>query len=61
MRLENDLAWTIPILLLTPEAVQLKEGEDALMVDEEEKPVAAVEYRGKYEISQKEYASSWRL
>jgi sulfate adenylyltransferase len=57
MRLGNDLPWTIPIILLTSESVRLKPGEDALLVDEEDKPVAAVEFEGSFEISKKEYAS----
>ena len=57
MRLENDIPWTIPILLLGSRGHQFGSGDEILLVDEAKQPVALLEYEGRFEISKKEYAS----
>jgi sulfate adenylyltransferase len=57
MRLESDLAWTIPILLLGPHDHHFGTGDEVLLVDESDRPVALMEYEGSFEISRQEYAS----
>jgi sulfate adenylyltransferase len=56
MRLENDLPWTLPILLSHSEPVEVKAGEDMLLVDGTAKPVAVLEYGGSFSIDKKEHA-----
>jgi len=56
MRLASDVPWTIPVLLLTAEAQKLKDGEEALIVDEDRKALAVLKLRGRFSISAKEYA-----
>ncbi|MDA4118068.1 MAG: sulfate adenylyltransferase [Thaumarchaeota archaeon] len=56
MRLENDVPWTIPILLLGPHNHHFGSGDEILLVDEANHPVALVEYEGNFEISREEYA-----
>src|SRR5271154_4675926 len=57
MRLENDVPWTIPILLLAPNGHEFGPGDEVLLVDEAKRPVAVMEYEGSFEISKQEYAS----
>jgi sulfate adenylyltransferase len=57
MRLENDIPWTIPILLLGPLNNQFGSGDEILLVDDSSHPVAVMEYEGNFEISKQEYAS----
>lgn len=57
MRLESDMPWTIPILLLGPQKHQFGPGDEILLVDEARRPVAVMEYEGNFEISRQEYAS----
>ena len=57
MRLGSDVPWTIPVLLLTPDPVKLKDGEYALIVDESDRPLGVLEYEGSFEISKKEYCT----
>jgi len=57
MRLESDLPWTIPILLLGPGDHNFGAGDEVLLVDESDQPVALMEYEGSFEISRQEYAS----
>ena len=57
MRLESDLPWTIPILLLGPQHHEFGSGDEILLVDESDRPVALMEYEGSFEISREEYAS----
>jgi sulfate adenylyltransferase len=57
MRLESDLPWTIPILLLGPHDHHFGTGDEVLLVDESDRPVALMEYEGSFEISRQEYAS----
>jgi sulfate adenylyltransferase len=57
MRLESDVPWTIPILLLAPNGHHLGSGDEILLVDEARHPVALMEYEGSFEISRQEYAS----
>ncbi|MGH9920165.1 MAG: sulfate adenylyltransferase, partial [Nitrososphaerales archaeon] len=57
MRLENDLPWTIPILLLGPHDHHFASGDDILLVDEAKNPVALMEYEGNFNISKQEYSS----
>jgi sulfate adenylyltransferase len=57
MRLESDMPWTIPILLLGPQKNQFGSGDEILLVDEAKRPVATMEYEGSFEISRQEYAS----
>jgi sulfate adenylyltransferase len=56
MRLASDIPWTIPILLTSPDPVKAKPGEELLLVDEGDSPVAVLEYGGSFEFSKKEYA-----
>ena len=57
MRLESDVPWTIPILLLAPANRHFGSGDEILLVDEAKHPVATMEYGGSFEISKQEYAS----
>jgi sulfate adenylyltransferase len=57
MRLESDLPWTIPILLLGPHDHHFGSGDEILLVDEEGHPVALMGYEGNFEISRQEYAT----
>jgi sulfate adenylyltransferase len=57
MRLESDVPWTIPILLVGPHDHHFGSGDEILLVDEAKQPVALMEYEGNFEISKKEYAS----
>jgi sulfate adenylyltransferase len=57
MRLESDLPWTIPILLLGSNDQKFGPGDEILLVDEAKQPVAVMEYEGSFEISREEYAS----
>ncbi len=57
MRLESDVPWTIPMLLLAPTDRRFGSGDEILLVDEAERPVALMEYEGSFEISRQEYAS----
>ncbi len=57
MRLESDVPWTIPILLLAPRKHGLGSGDEVLLVDEASRPVALMKYEGSFEISRQEYAS----
>jgi len=57
MRLESDLPWTIPILLLGPHNHHFSSGDEILLVDGAKHPVALMEYEGNFEISRQEYAS----
>ena len=56
MRLENDVPWTIPILLLGPHDHHFGSGDEILLVDEAKRPVALMEYEGDFGISRQEYA-----
>ncbi|HKT22515.1 MAG TPA: sulfate adenylyltransferase, partial [Nitrososphaerales archaeon] len=56
MRLTSDVPWTIPILLTTVDSIRAKPGEDLLLVNEGDAPVAVLEYSGSFEFSKKEYA-----
>jgi sulfate adenylyltransferase len=51
MRLESDLPWTIPILLLAPRDHDFGSGDEILLVDESDHPVALMDYEGNFEIS----------
>jgi sulfate adenylyltransferase len=57
MRLESDMPWTIPVLLLGPHEHHLGTGDEVLLVDASDHPVALMEYEGGFEISRQEYAS----
>jgi sulfate adenylyltransferase len=57
MRLESDLPWTIPILLLGTHDHHFGTGDEILLVDESDHPIALMEYEGSFEISRQEYAS----
>ncbi len=56
MRLESDLAWTLPILLLTDQPGVGNAGDDFLVVDEAERPVAVIRGEGTFEIDKAEHA-----
>jgi sulfate adenylyltransferase len=57
MRLESDVPWTIPLLLLGPESHRFGAGDEILLVDESRRPVALMEYEGSFEINREEYVS----
>jgi sulfate adenylyltransferase len=57
MRLESDMPWTIPILLLGPQSHGFGPGDEILLVDEAKHPVALMEHEGSFEISKREYAA----
>lgn len=56
MRLEGDVPWTIPILLVGPSDSGFGSGDEVLLVDEAGRPVAIMEYEGSFGISKQEYA-----
>ena len=55
MRLEDDLPWTLPVLL-TSDSSQGKEGEDMLLVDDKGGPVAVMECGGSFAVDKKAHA-----
>jgi sulfate adenylyltransferase len=55
MRLESDVPWTIPILLLGSYG-KFGKGDDLLLVDEADRPVGRLEYEGGFNIDRQEYA-----
>ena len=57
MRLENDVPWTIPMLLLAPDHRSFGAGDEVLLVGESGRPVGLIEYEGDFTISRQEYAS----
>ena len=56
MRLPSDVPWTIPILLTPPEIPKAKAGDELLIVDQKDEPLAVLEYGGSFAFSKKEYA-----
>lgn len=56
MRLESDVPWTIPVLLPVSGEVRLRDGDEAMLVDEQGAPVAVIECGDTFEFSKKEYA-----
>lgn len=56
MRLESDVPWTIPILLLGASDGGFGSGDEILLVDEAGRPVALMEYEESFRISKQEYA-----
>ncbi len=57
LRLENDVPWTIPVLLLSKEEVASSPGDEILLVNHSNgDPVAVLEYQGSFAIAKKEYA-----
>ena len=56
MRLESDVPWTIPVLLPISGDVRLRDGDEAMLVDEQGAPVAVIECGDTFEFSKKEYA-----
>jgi len=56
MRLESDMPWTIPILLLGQHERSLGSGDEVLLVDSSDRPIALMEYEGAFDISKQEYA-----
>jgi len=58
MRLQNDLPWTIPIVLDVgrEEAGKLKEGEEVVLSSESGRPVAILHLEEKYEYDKEELA-----
>jgi sulfate adenylyltransferase len=53
-RLENDLPWTIPLLLTTPKAKP--ESGNLLLVGEDDVPVGVLKPEGTFKISKRGYA-----
>jgi len=58
MRLPNDLPWPIPIVLDVErkKADKFKEGQDIILLNEDNQPVAVLHLEEKYEYSKKELA-----
>jgi len=58
MRLPNDLPWPIPIVLDVEKekADKFKEGQDIILLNEDNQPVAVLHLGEKYEYSKKELA-----
>lgn len=56
MRLESDVAWTLPILLMTEMAQSAKEGEDLLLVGQDSHPVGIIEHEGTFNIDKREHS-----
>ncbi len=58
MRLQNDLPWTIPIVLDAgrEEAARLQEGQDIVLKSEANRPVAILHLEEKYEFDRDELA-----
>ena len=56
MRLANDVAWTLPILLLTDKVNGAREGDDLLLVGEGDAPVAIMNVQGSFAIDRKEHS-----
>ncbi|MFP4082678.1 MAG: sulfate adenylyltransferase [Candidatus Aminicenantes bacterium] len=58
MRLDNDLPWPIPIVfdVSREEAAQLKEGQEAALLNPQGKPVAVLSLEEKYDYDKQELA-----
>lgn len=56
MRLESDVPWTIPVLLLGQEDRPLPGGGELLLVDDSSRPIAVMECEGSFEVSREDYA-----
>lgn len=56
MRLENDVPWTLPILLFSERPKGVKAGDDVMLADGDRRPVAVISYEGNFDIDRKEYA-----
>ncbi len=56
MRLSNDLPWPIPIVLDVgrEKAAEFKEGQDIILLNEDNQPVAVLHLEEKYEYSKEE-------
>ena len=55
MKLKVDVAWTLPILLMTDQAEGAKDGDDLLLTEENGKPVAVLECHGAFSIDKSEH------
>jgi sulfate adenylyltransferase len=56
MRLEGDIPWTLPILLLAQAPKGAKAGDDILLTDAKGKPVAVMAFEASFTIDRKEHA-----
>lgn len=58
MRLSNDLPWPIPIVLDVgrEKAAEFKEGQEIILLNEDNQPVAVLHLEEKYEYSKEELA-----
>ena len=56
MRLASDIPWTIPILLRAPPEFSARAGEEVLLCDAGERPVALLEFEETFLIQRKEHA-----
>jgi len=58
MRLSNDLPWPIPIVLdvSRKKADKFKEGQDIILLNEDNQPIAVLHLEEKYEYSKEELA-----
>jgi sulfate adenylyltransferase len=56
MRLDNDLPWTLPIILGVADTIGLRDGEDLLLVDEGRVPVAVLKGSGTFSIDKRRHA-----
>ncbi len=56
MRLENDVAWTVPLLLLTDGAKEAAAGDDLLLASANGRPTAVLSCDGSFMVDKGEYA-----
>jgi sulfate adenylyltransferase len=56
MRLTNDVAWTIPALLLAESRPGVSEGDELLLVGADGTPVAVMQFEEAFELKKKTFA-----
>ncbi len=56
MRLENDIPWTIPILLHAPEGLTAGNGDEVDLVNDSGSTVGVLAFEESYKIDRKEFA-----
>jgi sulfate adenylyltransferase len=57
MRLTDDIPWTIPVILRTKESLGTSPGDELLLVDGKDSPLAVMSFEEEYAIPRKDHAS----
>ncbi len=56
MRLQNDVPWTVPLLLRSDALENSSPGDEVLLEDEQGRPAAVLKYAGAFKVDRKEHA-----